>query len=274
LSDSRHHIIGTGRWGAWLARRLKATGFEIASLRNRTESSALKLAEELDVDWSLSDLANGLSFEKGDIVWCCVPDAEILNLKKSLNELTTPINIVHCSGTSPLIEGSSTGVFWPIQSFTKSAEPDWESLPIIVQSENEAFAKTLLEIASTISGLSPKQVFRNEDRMRLHLGAVMTQNFSNFLWTLTEEVLTKVESKGEVKKGNSKSANLNIQDLLPLATNHLKKLQKASPAHLQTGPAIRGDQNTMLAHLALLEEHPEAKEIYTLLSKHIGQQEK
>lgn len=258
MDKSRHHIIGTGRWGTWLARRLHATGFELGSVRNRTVSSAERLAAELDVEWKSTRLSES-GFHAKDIIWCCVPDAEIVKIRSQLNELNQALQIVHCSGTSPLLKGDTTGVFWPVQSITAQTEPDWSNLPIVVQASTPAFAKTLLEIAKKVSELPPKLVSSDENRMRLHLGAVMTQNFTNLLWTLTQKVF--------------KDADLDYKDLLPLAKNHLEKLVGQTPDHLQTGPASRGDENTIKAHLALLDAHPQAKETYLLLSEHIAKKE-
>lgn len=36
---------------------------------------------------------------------------------------------------------------------------------------------------------------------------------------------------------------------------------------MQTGPAVRGDEDTILRHLELLKEHPERKGLYALLNK-------
>lgn len=254
LDKSRHHIIGTGRWGTWLARRLQATGHEIITVRNRTGSSAKKLAKELKVTWT-SNLSDYKDFHEGDILWFCVPDAEISALHETLGDVSDKTSVVHCSGTSPMLNAATAGVFWPIQSITAETEPVWSNLPIIIQASSPAFAKTLVRIASEVSTLRPKVVASNKDRMRMHLGAVMTQNFSNLLWTLTEEVLAK--------------ADLDYKELLPLAQNHLRKLETQSPQVLQTGPAKRGDTNTIDAHLALLKGHEDATEIYTLLSEQI-----
>jgi len=258
LGKLRHHIIGTGRWGTWLARRLVSVGYEVVTVRNRSVSSAKRLGKELSIDWCSNHLDSN-QLEDGDLVWCCVPDAEILVLHEQLKAIKIELCVVHCSGTSPLLKGESTGVFWPIQSITGDTEPDWSNLPIVVQASNEAFAKTLKSIAINVSALPPKLISSNEDRMRLHLGAVMTQNFSNLLWTITQEVLAK--------------ADLDYKALLPLAQNHLEKLAMQDPSRLQTGPASRGDKNTLSAHAELLAEYPSAQEIYRLLSEHIANQE-
>ena len=41
------------------------------------------------------------------------------------------------------------------------------------------------------------------------------------------------------------------------------------PAGVQTGPAARGDQETMQKHLRLLKGHPEWEKMYTFVSRDI-----
>ena len=49
----------------------------------------------------------------------------------------------------------------------------------------------------------------------------------------------------------------------------IAKAIQDSPARMQTGPAIRGDQETIDRHLRLLEKHPEWQAIYRLVSQDI-----
>ena len=168
-----------------------------------------------------------------------------------LGDKLPPHPVVMASGATPLPQSASpVGVVWPIQSITAEREPNWSQLPCVVQASTPAFAKTLFELASRISGLSPKLVERNEDRLRLHAAAVLTQNFSNLLWTMAEELLTE--------------GGLDYRLLLPLARTHLAALEVASPRDLQTGPAARGDRGTMQRHEALMEG--EVLEVYRVLS--------
>ena len=94
-------------------------------------------------------------------------------------------------------------------------------------------------------------------RLRLHLGAVLVQNFANLLWTEADQLLS--------------GYGLDVRTLLPLAQTHLVALAQASPAALQTGPAVRGDARTMQRHRALLAagEHRELLALYDALSARI-----
>jgi predicted short-subunit dehydrogenase-like oxidoreductase (DUF2520 family) len=50
----------------------------------------------------------------------------------------------------------------------------------------------------------------------------------------------------------------------------LAKALQDSPARMQTGPALRGDADTLRRHLRLLAEHPEWQELYKQLSTNIN----
>jgi len=46
-------------------------------------------------------------------------------------------------------------------------------------------------------------------------------------------------------------------------------VQHNLPDEVQTGPAVRNDQNTMAAHLLMLDDEPGLKELYNTLSQAI-----
>jgi hypothetical protein len=46
-----------------------------------------------------------------------------------------------------------------------------------------------------------------------------------------------------------------------------QKVQESFPAEVQTGPAVRRDQQTMNNHLQMLNDQPVLQEVYELLSQ-------
>ena len=58
--------------------------------------------------------------------------------------------------------------------------------------------------------------------------------------------------------------------LHPLMEETLAKALRESPTKMQTGPAIRGDIETLHRHLKQLEKHPEWKALYKKLSLSIS----
>jgi hypothetical protein len=49
----------------------------------------------------------------------------------------------------------------------------------------------------------------------------------------------------------------------------LQKAQSGNPASVQTGPAIRGDTNTLQEHIKLLSYKPDLQKLYTFISRNI-----
>jgi predicted short-subunit dehydrogenase-like oxidoreductase (DUF2520 family) len=91
-------------------------------------------------------------------------------------------------------------------------------------------------------------------RKALHVAAVFVNNFTNFMYTIGEQVCAE--------------SAIDFSLLNPLIQETAKKIESTSPKLVQTGPAKRGDQQTLHAHLTLLENKNQ-REIYTLLSNSI-----
>src|SRR5690606_35878968 len=92
-----------------------------------------------------------------------------------------------------------------------------------------------------------------EERLRLHLAAVLVNNFTNSLFVAAWQVLQNNADQ--------------FQMLLPLIRTTIDKLDSMPPIKAQTGPAKRGDRVTMKKHLHLLEEHESIHKLYKLMSK-------
>ena len=55
----------------------------------------------------------------------------------------------------------------------------------------------------------------------------------------------------------------------PLLEETFKKIKTMGTVEGRTGPAIRGDQETMNKHIELLKSYPEWEKIYTFISRDI-----
>lgn len=165
--------------------------------------------------------------------------------------------IVHTSGSVSLQEllkhTSQAGVFYPLQTFSKTKEVDFWSVPLCIEGGDEAITRRLTELAHTISN----QVYQVDSAQRkiLHLAAVFACNFPNFLYHVAQNILAQHQ--------------LDFNMLRPLITETAAKVQQQLPDQVQTGPAIRGDETTMAAHMQLLEGRPELQQLYGSLSQAI-----
>ena len=130
-------------------------------------------------------------------------------------------------------------------------------IPIIIDASDEGTLQQLESLAASISD-TVVQVEENE-RLKLHLAAVFCNNFVNHLYLLMEQYC--------------KEEDLDFKLLIPLIKETANRLETDLPSQVQTGPAIRGDIETISKHLTLLEKHPELKKIYQLFSQSISDNE-
>lgn len=163
--------------------------------------------------------------------------------------------ILHTSGSisiDALPSRIRRGVFYPLQTFTKEREIDFETVPICVEAEHDKDLELLKELAGSISG-SVHEISSGQ-REKLHLAAVFVNNFTNHMYRIGQEICQKNE--------------LDFTMFQPLMLETAKKLETLSPFEAQTGPAKRNDDSTIARQLEQLkvEKH---KEIYQLLTESI-----
>jgi len=190
-----------------------------------------------------------------------VADVYIIAVSDNAIELVSnalgPVSglVVHTSGTmelSALKKHPHSGVFYPLQSFSKEKSMILKNVPLCLEVKNEADFGILEELALAVS----ESVFQisSKQRKHLHLAAVFVNNFSNHLFHIGETIC--------------KTHELPFELLKPLIEETVCKLHTMQPLEAQTGPAKRNDTQTMQAHLALLENKNHIA-LYKLLSNSI-----
>jgi len=248
-------IAGAGRIATHLGKRLRAKGLRIAQVLNRSADSARELAAELRADWSddWSDIDR-----TADWVLVAVRDDAIAGVGEALAPYVPEALITHTSGATPGTVFAPWferyGVFYPLQSFSKERTPVWSKVPFCVDAHTETDVIQLIKIAKAIGNL----VYRVNDTQRavLHIAAVFANNFANHCFAIAEKILEEKDLPFEL--------------IHPLMEETLAKALLESPAKMQTGPAIRGDMDSMLRHLEGLKTHPEWRDLYIGLSKSIN----
>ena len=111
------------------------------------------------------------------------------------------------------------------------------------------------------NSISPQHVIQAGDdtRLKLHVAAVFVNNFTNHLYALAEDYCKK--------------EGIDFKELFPLIEETASRLKTISPSKLQTGPAIRNDEETIQKHLVLLASHPQMKKVYEFLTASIRNRE-
>ncbi len=244
-------IIGSGNVASVLGRLCKQKGHEIVQVVSRNASHAKALADELDC--ASADYNEKLDDSAG-IYIIAVADSALQELNSRIhlgNKL-----IVHTAGsvTKDVLKGISNnyGVLYPLQSLRK--EMDYQTdIPFLIDG-NTADTITLVEdFAGTLSSNVTKTT--DDDRLKLHVAAVMVSNFTNHLYALAEDFCKK--------------EHVDFSLLTPLIKETADRTQRFSPAAVQTGPAVRNDIFTIDKHLRILTDHPQLKYMYIKLTDSI-----
>lgn len=193
------------------------------------------------------------NIKEADLYILAVSDSAIEEVSKQLlfkNKL-----VVHTSGAVNLDAISNSnrrGVFYPLQTFSKNKEVNFQEIPICIEAENEEDIRVLHLVAKSIS----QKVYDVDSNQRkaLHVSAVFVNNFTNYMYQIGETICSE--------------NNIDFQIVQPLIIETVNKINTLSPKEAQTGPAKRGDTNTINNHLEFLRDS-NFKEIYKLLTKSI-----
>ena len=95
------------------------------------------------------------------------------------------------------------------------------------------------------------------DRKKLHVAAVFTCNFTHHMVAIADSLL--------------RENGMDYTVMMPLLKQTIAKLDSIAPGKAQTGPAARNDISVIQSHLKMLEEKPETRELYDMITKHIIQ---
>ena len=245
-------ILGAGNLAWHLAPFLRKKGHEIVAVFSRTKFSATTLAkkvkaiptnriEEIPID--------------ADLYIVALQDEAINSVLKSLPFI--PNCIAHTSGPVSISvfpkRFKNIGVFYPLQSFSKSRKVSLSEVPFLIESSNLKTKKILSLLAKSLS--SNVHFVTSDKRKKIHLAAVFANNFVNYLYSISADIL--------------KENKLSFELLKPLIMETASKIADNSPDKMQTGPAKRNDIEIIKSHLQLLNGQKNRKAIYSLLNTSI-----
>jgi len=244
-------LVGAGNTATVLGRKMKECGTEIIQVISKSEKHAHRLASTLQTEYSNNLVALHSSAQ---LVIIAVNDQEIATVANQL-----PANnaiVVHTAGAVGIevlqSTGAKFGVMYPVQSLSKNAV-SLPEIPVLIDGNTDSVKGALSAFVSTWSAMP---IFAgNEQRLRIHLAAVIANNFTNHIMALTEDFCKKEK--------------VDFQVLLPIIKETVNRIQYTSPSLLQTGPASRGDIATIDKHLHHLNRLPELRKLYLKLTESI-----
>lgn len=254
-SPSFVSFIGSGNLAWHLAPALDNAGFVVKEVYSQNPKHAEALTERLyqaevkaSLDFSTS--ASGLFI-------IAVHDDAIESIAQEII-LPDDAVLVHTSGSQPLqalrfAATANTGVFYPLQTFSKSKKVNFKDIPLFIESNTSEAEIALTTVAKAISHRVKK--IGSEERKALHISAVFASNFTNHMLTISQEILQQ----------NS----LTFELLKPLIEETIAKALSIGPQHAQTGPAMRGDLKVLDKHMEFLHDDEDLNEVYKTISQHI-----
>lgn len=231
-------IIGSGHVAESLAQAVAGSGLHLVQLWARNGARAAEIAALAGCGWT--DRPEELA--AADLYLLAVSDRAVVEVAGAL-PIPEGAAVAHTAGSVPLealpAKFARRAVFYPLQTFTRGRRVDWSEVPILIEASTPGLQEELEALARRLS----RRVLQADSalRARIHLAAVFACNFANHMYALGDRLL--------------RDAGLDFGLLKPLvAETTAKALAAASPAAVQTGPAVRGDRPTQERHLAMLDD--------------------
>lgn len=253
----RISFMGAGRVAHHLAHVL-SQHHQIVQIYSRTLATAQTLATQVKA----TAITNITEFNPEiDLVIIAVSDQAIASVISNVHQQLPNVLIVHTSGSTDIEVlaqiHARAGVFYPLQTFSLDRDIPWSDTPIFVEAKSEDDLVLLAELANQLS--TRVYSYTSAQRLSLHLAAVFACNFSNYCYDMAKQIVD--------------AQHVDFSLLYPLILETANKALHNDPKQMQTGPAMRGDQNILKMHEQMLQkaQREDLKNIYQLMSQQILQ---
>ena len=256
-------FIGIGVLGKGLPLCLADRGYRVTAAHSRSASSAQWLADRVPgcrVYSSAQELCDAT-----DLVFITTPDSVIGQIAASVTWRPGQ-GAVHCCGAAsrellhPAVgQGAITGAFHPYQTFAGLEGPDdiasrLSGVTFAVAGQ-EWVESYLWQMATELGG-HPVSI-SDADRPLYHASAVLA---CGYLVALLRATIEAWQAMGFSEREA-------VDALYPISRATLENLARTGADASVTGPAVRGDIQTLRSHLDTLSERlPEVVPLYSTLT--------
>ena len=254
----RVFVLGAGRAGRGLARALRLGGVDVVGLHGRHTG---------DIQDHVTVGALPAALGDATTVLVTVRDAQ---LDAALNELAqAPLGadavVLHASGSAdpPALaelrsRGHAAGTFHPLVPL---ADPD--RAPALLRDawiglDGDDAARARGRALAAALGAHTLDIPAGRKPL-YHAAAVLVSNFPPVLLALGERAMAEAGLPRDLAR----------QALLPLWTAAAENARAAAFPALLTGPAVRGDLETIRANMEALAGDPTAQEVYRVVTEAI-----
>jgi predicted short-subunit dehydrogenase-like oxidoreductase (DUF2520 family) len=256
-------IIGAGRVGRALGRRLHELGWKIGTVVTRSEASARKAVRSIGEGKARSTLSRDVLASR--LILICTPDDAVTKVALELarigaEELRGKV-VLHTSGAlnSNALKvlrncGASIGSMHPLQSFSGVVVPPLEGKVFAIEGDPGA-VRLARQIVRTLGGL-PVQI-AGESKALYHAAAAFAAGHVLAI----EETSVRLLMLAGMKRWEA------VRALLQLTRQVLDNFERLGPRAAWTGPLARGDYGVVTAHLAAMQRLPrELSKAYAALN--------
>jgi predicted short-subunit dehydrogenase-like oxidoreductase (DUF2520 family) len=257
-------IVGAGRVGRALGRRLHELGWRIGAVTGRSNSTARAAVRIIGAGQPLGGLSHQILNSK--VILITTPDSAIEGVAKALAQLGGKAwdgeVVLHTSGTldasvlQPLAAlGAATGSMHPMQTFSHQSFPQ--------------LAKTVFGIEGSAPALQvARKMIHQMDGVAVRLSGANKAAYHAAGSFACVYVLALVEAATRILMKQGFKRRQAMRALLPLTRQTLDNFERVGPLAAWTGPLSRGDFSTIERHakaLGILD--PEYLEAYEKLSR-------
>jgi predicted short-subunit dehydrogenase-like oxidoreductase (DUF2520 family) len=265
MKKTRFAIIGAGKVGNAFATNLHKGGYKLVGVASRSATSAAALAQRFAVPWSVNPAE---IVEQAEIVFITTPDRYIQNVVGKIAQSGGWCKgqyVYHASGVLAgdalavaKEQGAFIGALHPLQSFAAVKDEKNCLAGIYFAVDGDAQAVDLAKIL--VRDMGGHSFFVPPDKRALYHAAACIA--SNYLVVLVHNAVSLFQQLGL-------SAEEATRALLPLLQGTLDNLVSMGTEKALTGPIVRGDVSTAVAHLqALSLANKDSERLYRQMGLH------
>jgi predicted short-subunit dehydrogenase-like oxidoreductase (DUF2520 family) len=263
--EVRIAIVGAGNFAAALAGSSLGAGYVVEAVIARSRGASMRKAQSLAKQVrgrALADASVGLADLRADVIWFCVPDAEIARAASSLaGKLEWKGKIaLHSSGALSSDElgflrrrGASVASVHPMMTFVRGSRPSLDGVAFALEGDRVA-VRVARRVVEDLGGHS--YTIRKKDKAAYHAWGT----FASPLFTALLATAEQVAALAGVHRREAK------RRMLPILQQTLANYAALDAAGAFSGPIVRGDVETVKRHLRALRKVPATGEVYLSLA--------
>jgi len=257
-------IIGAGRVGRALGRRLRELGWKIGAVVTSSEPSARKAVRSIGAGHGYAQLTRRVLATH--VILITTPDRELAQVAEELariggEELQGKIAL-HTSGAvssavlAPVAKcGAAIGSMHPLQTFSGVGIPPLDGKVFAIEGEPAA-----VRVA--------RQIARSFGAIPVHVEGAKKPLYHGAGAMAAGSVLALMEAATRLMVGAGMKRREAVRALLPLTRQVLDNFERLGPRAAWTGPLSRCDFGVVAEHLQAMQEFsPEFSEAYCAVNR-------